>query len=302
MANFFSKYFSEIALMATAVLWAGCGNVDKDSKNEKSVSNSSNSFGVTEISNSVESTESAALQNVTEKDDSLDANSQTVVLLDSAKLLEKQRTRDSLMKVFFPIERTRIERKFGLRYDIGRMLNHGSAKRRNSFKTNLFNIGTKVCYYGVIAPRPSIRNTSVEGILQALNGGTSTVKLRGAVKVFYEKIEFADKQTFDQDLIYRIKRFFQQRTPGLRHVYRKFLKKNSANTFEGEITFKLTIAADENEKKSSISFSTTGVKDFDEEIKKLIGLWTIPKVKSGTTVVYVPVHFYEDDKTSSQPK
>lgn len=311
MANFFSKYFSEIALMATAILWAGCGNVDKDSKNEKSVSSASNSFGVSEISNSVESSDSAALQNVTEKDDSLvseilkdslDANAQTVVLLDSAKLLEKQRTRDSLMKVFFPIERTRIERKFGLRYDIGRMLNHGSAKRRNSFRTNLFNIGTKVCYYGVIAPRPSIRNTSVDGILQALNGGASTVKLRGAVKVLYEKIEFADKQTFDQNLIYRIKRFFQQRTPGLRHVYRKFLKKNSDNTFEGEITFKLTIAADENEKKSSISFSTTGVKDFDEEIKKLIGLWTIPKVKSGTTVVYVPIRFYEEDKTSSQSK
>lgn len=311
MANFFSKYLGELALMATAVLWAGCGNVDKDSKNEKSLSSASNSFGVAEISNSVESSDSAALPRVTEKDDSLaneiskdslDANAQTAVLLDSAKLLEKQRTRDSLMKAYFPIERTRIERKFGLRYDIGRMLNHGSAKRRNSFRTNLFNIGTKVCYYGVIAPRPSIRNTSVEGILQALNGGTSTVKLRGSVKVLYEKIEFADKQTFDQNLIYRIKRFFQQRTPGLRHVYRKFLKKNSDNTFEGVITLKLTIAADGTVKESSIKKSTTGVKEFDEEIRKAVSRWIFSKVDSGTTVVYVPIHFYEDARPSSQPK
>lgn len=86
MANFFSKYFSEIALMATTMLWAGCGNVDKDSKNEKLVSN-----------DPVESPDSTVLQNVAEKDDSLanviskdsfDANPQTVVLLDSAKLLE----------------------------------------------------------------------------------------------------------------------------------------------------------------------------------------------------------------------
>ena len=108
MANFFSKYLGELALMATAVLWAGC-NVDKDSKDEKSVSNASNSFGVAEISKPVELPDSTALQNVTEKsdsladvvsEDSLDANTQTAVLQDSAKQLEVQRTKDSLMKAF----------------------------------------------------------------------------------------------------------------------------------------------------------------------------------------------------------
>lgn len=122
MANFFSKYFSELALLATAMLWAGCGNVDKDSKNEKSVSSASDSFGVAEVSKPAESPDSAALQNVTGKDDSLanviskdsfDANPQMVVLLDSARQLEVQRTRDSLMKAFFPIERTRMEKNGG---------------------------------------------------------------------------------------------------------------------------------------------------------------------------------------------
>lgn len=288
MANFFSKYFSELALMATAVLWAGCGNVDKDSKNEKSVSNGP-----------VESPDSVAILNVTEKDDSLaseilkdslDANPQTVVLLDSAKQLEVQRTRDSLMKTFFPIERTRIERKFGLRYDVGRMLSYGSAKRRDSVRTNLFNIGTKICYDGVVAPRSGFEK---DGLLQVFLRSTNTAKLRGTVKVLYKNIEFADKQTINQDMVSRVKRVFQQRSPGLKHIYRKFIKKNSANTFQGKIVLKLTIAADGTVKESSIKKSTTGVKDFDEEIRKAVSRWTFSKVNSGTTVVYVPIHFYE---------
>lgn len=298
MANFFSKCFSELALMATAMLWAGCGNVDKDSKNEKLVSNAP-----------VESPDSTVLQNVAEKDDSLanviskdsfDANPQTVVLLDSAKLLEVQRTRDSLMKTFFPIERTHKEKKkWGLRYDIGRLLSYGSAKRRDSVRTNLFNIGTKICYDGVVAPRSGFEK---DGLLQVFLRNTNTAKLRGTVKVLYENIEFADKQTLDQDLFYRVKRVIRLRTSGLRHVYGKFLKKNPDNSFEGEIVLKLTIAADGTIKESSIKKSTTGADSFDEEIRNSVSRWTFSKVKSGTTVVYVPIRFYEEDKTSSQPK
>ena len=298
MANFFSKYFSELALLATAMLWAGCGDVDKDSKNEKSVSNGP-----------VESSDSAALPHASEKDeslanvtpkDSLDTNSSTVVLLDSARQLEVQRTRDSLMKAFFPIERTHKEKKkWGLRYDIGRLLSYGSAKRRDSVRTNLFNIGTKICYDGVVAPRSGFEK---DGLLQVFLRSTNTAKLRGTVKVLYENIEFADKQTLNQDLFYRVKRVIRLRTSGLRHVYGKFLKKNPDNSFEGEIILKLTIAADGTVKELSIKKSTTGVKDFDEEIRNEVSQWTFSKVKSGKTIVYVPIHFYEDAKLSSQPK
>ena len=308
MANFFSKYLSELALMATAMLWAGCGNVDKDSKNEKSLSSASNSFGVAEVSKPAESPDSTTLPHVSEKDDSLaseilkdslDANAQTVVLLDSAAQLEVQRTRDSLMKAFFPIERTHMEKKWGLRYDIGRMLSYGTAKRRDSVFANLKHIRTKVCYYGVIE---SPSNGPVNDFLQGLFGNTIAVKLRGSVKVLYEKIEFADKRIFDRNLFYSVKRVIRQRTPGLRHLYGKFLKKNPDNSFEGEITLKLTIAADGTVKKSSIKNSTTGVKSFDEEIRNAASRWIFSKFKSGKTVVYVPIHFYEEDKTSSQPK
>ncbi len=299
MANFFSKYLSELALMATAMLWAGCGNVDKDSKNEKSLSSASNSFGVAEVSKPAESPDSTTLPHVSEKDDSLaseilkdslDANAQTVVLLDSAVQLEVQRTRDSLMKAFFPIERTHMEKKWGLRYDIGRMLSYGTAKRRDSVFANLKHIRTKVCYYGVIE---SPSNGPVNDFLQGLFGNTIAVKLRGSVKVLYEKIEFADKRIFDRNLFYSVKRVIRQRTPGLKHIYSKYLKKKPNNTFEGVITLKLTIAADGRVKKSSIKNSTTGVKEFDEEIRKAVSRWIFSKVKSGMTVVYVPIRFYE---------
>lgn len=317
MANFFSKYFSEIALMATAVLWAGCGNVDKDSKNEKSVSNASNSFGVAEISKPAESPDSAALPHVSEKDDSLaseilkdslDANAQTVVLLDSAKLLEKQRTIDSLMKAYFPIEWNDVEKKKDV-YQNALMF---FAKNRDSILKAKLDLGSVMCYYGVIADRNRPRrlgindgsegrfnngpeNASVDGmfILQSLLGNSNVFPSKWTLKVLYKNIEFADKQTVNQDMVSRVKRVFQQRSPGLKHIYRKFIKKNPNNTFDGVITLKLTIAADGRVKKSSIKGSTTGVKEFDEEIRKAVSRWTFPKVKSGTTVVYVPIRFYE---------
>ena len=302
MANFFSKYFSEIALLATAVLWAGC-NVDNDSKNEKSVSNASNSFGVTEISNSVESSDSAALQNVTEKsdsladvvsEDSLDANTQTAVLQDSAKQLEVQRTKDSLMKAFFPIERTHKEkRNRGLRHDIGCLLRYDSSKKIESACDFLKNIRTQAFDYGVVARFGRDNDRFLKNFLDIMS--------RGTVKVLYEKIESADKRILNQDMRSRVANEFRQ-SLNLNYIYGKFLKKNSANTIEGEITLKLTIAADGTVKETSIMESTTGVKEFDEEIRNAVSQWTFSKVKSGKIVVYVPIHFSENDKISSQPK
>lgn len=317
MAKLFSKYFSEIALMATALLWAGC-NVDKESKNEKSISSASNSFGVAEVSKPAESPDSAALPHVSEKDDSLaseilkdslDANAQTVVLLDSAKLLEKQRTIDSLMKAFFPIEWNDVEKKKDV-YQYALMI---FAKNRDSILKARADLGSVMCYYGVIVdrykPRPRLGfkddfkvgfndgtgNSSVDGrsIFQSLLGNSNVFPSRWSVKVLYEKIESADNLTLDQDMLFRVKRVIRQRTPGLRHLYGKFLKKNPDNSFEGEITLKLTIAADGTVKKSSIKNSTTGVKSFDEEIRIAVSRWTFPKVKSETIVVYVPIRFYE---------
>ena len=301
MANFFSKYLGKIALMTAAVLWAGC-NVDKDSKEEKSVSSASNSFGVAEISKPVELPDSAAVQNVTEKDDSLsnefqkdslDANTQAV-LLDSAKQFELQRTKDSLMKAFFPIERTHKEKKnWGLRHDIGCLLRYDSSKKIESACDFLKNIRTQAFDYGVVARFGRDNDRFLKNFLDIVS--------RGTVKVLYEKIESADKRILNQDMRSRVANEFRQ-SLNLNYIYGKFLKKNSANTIEGEITLKLTIAADGTVKETSIMESTTGVKEFDEEIRNAVSQWTFSKVKSGKIVVYVPIHFSENDKISSQPK
>ena len=187
------------------------------------------------------------------------------------------------------------------------------AKNRDSILKARADLGSVMCYYGVIVdrykPRPHLGfkedfkvgfndgtgNSSVDGrsILQSLLGNSNAFQSRWSVKVLYKNIEFADKQTVNQDMLSRIKRVIRQRTPGLRHLYGKFLKKNPDNSFEGEITLKLTIAADGTVKKSSIKNSTTGVKSFDEEIRIAVSRWMFPKFKSGTIVVYVPIRFYE---------
>lgn len=314
MANFFSKYFSEIALMATAVLWAGCGNVDKDSKNEKLVSN-----------DPVKSHDFTALQNVTGKDDSLvseilkdslDANAQTVVLLDSAKLLEVQRTRDSLMKEYFPIGPLGNVCKdnvyAGLRYDIGNLLKYGSVKKYDCIRRTRVNTSRGLIYVGVPEeyglrsypfPKDLVHPFSMTSELSVV-GHVNAVKFKSnaTAKVLFENIKSADNQTLNQEMYSRVAKVFRQKNSTLSHIYGMFLEGKPSNPFEGKITLMLTISADGTVKESSIKKSTTGVKDFDEEIRNEVSQWTFSKVKSGKTIVYVPIHFYEDAKLSSQPK
>lgn len=86
-------------------------------------------------------------------------------------------------------------------------------------------------------------------------------------------------------------KFFRQRTPGLRHVYRKHLKKMPG--FQGQITLKLTIAADGEITDVSIVSSSTQNSKFDAEIQQLVGSWVFFRVKSGETTVTIPFTFFE---------
>ena len=169
----------------------------------------------------------------------------------------------------------------GVRADWGRMRTLGNHSRHAGF-----NDGSE----GRFNNGPG--NASVDDGLSLLDY-SNAISSRWFVNVLYKNIEFADKQTFNQDMVSRVERVFRQRSPGLRLIYRKFIKKNSANTFQGKIVLKLTIAADGTVKESSIKKSTTGVKEFDENIRTVVSRWTFPKVKSGTIVVYVPIQFFE---------
>ena len=286
MSNFFSKSLGKIALMAAAVLWSGCSDVDKDSKNEKSVSSASNSFGVAELSNPVESSDSAALQDVKEKD-----------------------SRDSLMKAFFPVERIGNVCKdnvyAGLRYDIGNLLKYGSVKKYGCIRRTRVNTSRGVIYVGVpeeyglrsypfpkdlVHPFSMTSELSVVGLVNAVK-----FKSNATAKVLFENIKSADNQTLNQEMYSRVAKVFRQKNPTLSHIYRMFLEVKTSNPFEGKITLMLTISADGTVKDALIISSTTGVKDFDENIINAVCRWTFSKVNSGKIAVYVTIRFYKDD-------
>ena len=83
----------------------------------------------------------------------------------------------------------------------------------------------------------------------------------------------------------------RQRTPGLRHIYNKFLKKKPG--FQGKVTLKFTIAPGGEVVSIAVVSSTTGYTEFDSEIKGAVGRWTFSKVKSGNTTVTIPFTFSE---------
>ena len=88
-----------------------------------------------------------------------------------------------------------------------------------------------------------------------------------------------------------IMKVVRQRTPGLRHIYNKFLKKKPG--FQGKVTLKFTIAPGGEVISISIASSTTGYGEFDAQIKGAVSNWTFSKVKSGNTTVTIPFTFSE---------
>ena len=115
-----------------------------------------------------------------------------------------------------------------------------------------------------------------------------------------EKILVAEGSALDKESVFNVLVSF---TPGLRHIYSiRYLKKNPDNHFEGEIVFKMIIVADGTVKDIQIVSSTTGYKEFDEDIQKAVNRWRFPKVKSGETVVTFPVRFYENAERSSSSR
>lgn len=117
-----------------------------------------------------------------------------------------------------------------------------------------------------------------------------------------EKIQVVEESPLDKESVFNVLASF---TPGLRHIYSiRYLLKNPDKHFEGEITLKLTIAADGSVKENQIKSSTTGYKEFDEDIQKAVSRWKFPKVKSGETIATFPITFHENpaESKTSRPE
>lgn len=127
------------------------------------------------------------------------------------------------------------------------------------------------------------------GLLGGGGGGIAT-KAKGSIKTPSERdIDMGagggSRSAAD------IMKVVRQRTPGLRHIYNKFLKKKPG--FQGKVTLKFTIAPGGEIISISIASSTTGYGEFDGEVKSAVSRWKFSKVKSGNTTVTIPFTFSE---------
>ena len=129
------------------------------------------------------------------------------------------------------------------------------------------------------------------GLLGGGGGGIAT-KAKGSIKTPSERdIDMGagggSRSAAD------IMKVVRQRTPGLRHIYNKFLKKKPG--FSGKVTLKFTIAPGGEIISISIGSSTTGYGEFDGEIKNAVSRWKFGKVESGNTTVRIPFTFSEGE-------
>ena len=89
-----------------------------------------------------------------------------------------------------------------------------------------------------------------------------------------------------------IMKVVKERTPGLRHIYNKYLRKKPG--FAGNLFLTLTITDDGSVAKTTIKSSTTEFKEFDEEIARTVIRWIFAN-SNGKTTVTIPFVFMEID-------
>lgn len=113
-------------------------------------------------------------------------------------------------------------------------------------------------------------------------------KANGSVKILdLSDLEIAPGCSLEGNSLLLV---IKQRTPGLRHIYNKFLKKKPG--FEGRLVLQLTIAPDGSITNAVVKSSTTGYDDFDAEIKTAVSRWKFEK-SDGIASVTIPFEFLE---------
>lgn len=81
----------------------------------------------------------------------------------------------------------------------------------------------------------------------------------------------------------------RQRSPGLRHIYNKFLKKNPK--FDGRVVLRFEIAPSGEVVRTAVAYSSTGYEEFDNAVSDYVGGIPFGEVESGSTKVVVPLTF-----------
>ena len=126
------------------------------------------------------------------------------------------------------------------------------------------------------------------GLLGGGGGGIAT-KAKGSIKT--PSMRDIDMGAGGSRSAADIMKVVRLRTPGLRNIYNKNVKKKPG--FQGVVTLRFTIAPEGEIISISKVSSTTDFAEFDNEIKNAVRRWIFSKVKSGNTTVTIPFSFSE---------
>ena len=128
-----------------------------------------------------------------------------------------------------------------------------------------------------------------DGLGGLLGGGGIATRAKGNIKT--PSARDIDMGSGGSRSAADIMKVVRQRTPGLRHIYNKYLKKQPG--FSGKVTLRFTIAPGGDIISISVASSSTGFAEFDNAVKNTVKRWTFSKVKSGNTTVTIPFTFSE---------
>ena len=144
--------------------------------------------------------------------------------------------------------------------------------------------GTTRCRYG----KP-IGDSILAGLLYGSGGGVMA-ETKGEVQVPQE-FDIVIENGQDLDVHYVLKTV-RQRTYGLSHVYRKYLRKKLH--CEGTVVLKLKVDEMGNVENIVLDSSTTDYDEFDEDIRRAVSRWKFEKKKVRGTFK-IPFTFYEKE-------
>ena len=149
--------------------------------------------------------------------------------------------------------------------------------------------GTRGRLEPILDEDKGLGDSIVAGLLYGSGGGVMA-ETKGDVQVPQES-DIVIENGQDLDVHYVLKTV-RQRTYGLSHVYRKYLRKKLH--FEGTVVLKLKVDEMGNVENIVLDSSTTGYEEFDEDIRRAVNRWKFEKKKVRGTFK-IPFKFYEKE-------
>ena len=344
MALFFRHYLGKFALMATSVLWASCSDADKNAEKSTEQKNAVFEFPVDSKYVSLK----IPFRPYQFQDPLFDANGVSIQVFkdysvesalvyndDVEKIAQIIRNESkSIYEIFDSFYKKDVCNEvygmsLSLNVSIGRNgfvevaeYSH-SSYADVSFKKKIVEYVKQMRFEGVGQNnillsinfcRPFIDADDFNALLHYLQRTEYTEysirKSNGAVSApTDDELKLASGV---EDVKTQILKVIRQRTPGLRHIYNKHLRKNRAKAclknnqdnskpdFNGTIVFLLNIDADGIVQKIEIQSSNTGNKDFDDEVKRALSHWKFLKMNSSEVVTF-PLVFFENTTPYKKP-